>query len=163
MKNASNLIPDDLQNFLATNEDRRFTFERNEESEMEVDSFEFYAPNEVKLSRFTIDTYEYHLNHNETGNDPELRYDIQGVDLIRDCGGYEPEGILIYIPEFQEYGSWDCDHGLIAVYPNVGWSTIETRLVDYVNAQWYPQLAEQYLLRPWADDRCSKIKPYSSR
>ncbi len=163
MKNAIKPIPEDLRNFLGINAGRRIVFNRAMQPDMEVDSLEFYAPNDVKLCSFTLDTFDYHLNHNEPGDDPKLRYDIEGVDLVRDCDHYEPEGILIYFPAFQEYGCWDCDHLIITMYPKVSWREIELRLAEYINAQWYPDLVTQYLLRPWADERCSRLTPKSSR
>jgi hypothetical protein len=163
MKDATKLLPEDLRSFLSINKGRRIVFDRAIQPEMEVDSLEFYAPNKVKLCSFTIDTLDYYLNHSEPGDDPKLRYEVEGVDLVRDCDHYDPEGILVYFPAFQEYGCWDCDHLIITMYPRVGWSEIEPRLAEYINAQWYPDLAEQYLLRPWADERCSRFRPKPSR
>ncbi len=69
---------------------------------MEVDTFTFYAPGDLQITTFEIDTHEYHLNHKEPGDDPELRFDIDGVDLIRECNSYHPSGILVYFPVFDE-------------------------------------------------------------
>jgi hypothetical protein len=162
MKNATKLIPEDLRDFLSAHEGRWITFDRTLQPQMEVDSLEFYSPSEVKLQPFTIHTHEYYLNHDEQGDDPELRYDIEGIALIQGCNSYDPDGILVYFPAYQEYGSWDCDHGVITMFPGVDWPAIETHLAEYVNAQWYPGMVEAYLLRPWADKRCSGLKPKPS-
>jgi hypothetical protein len=161
MKIAAKLIPEDLRNFLSAHEDREITFDRAVNRSMEVDTLEFYGPSSVKLGSFTLYTHEYYLNHNEPGNDPRLQYNIEGIDLIQDCNSYDPQGILIYFPTLQEYGCED-GHGVIMMYPKIVWPAIEARLADYVNAQWYPDLVEHYLLRPWADKRCSKITPKPS-
>ncbi len=155
---AARLIPTELREFLSSRSGERILFDRNRQPDMEIDTVEFFAPSDLKVSEFRIATYEYYLNHGEVGDDPELEYRIEGVDLIGACNDYDPEGILVYFPTLCEFGSWDCDHLTIAMYPNVDWATIEANLSRYVNGQWYSRLADQYLLRPWADDRCSKIK-----
>jgi hypothetical protein len=159
---AETLIPNKLSEFLSAHAGQRIEFNRKTEPDMEVDNVEFFKPTDLKLSKFTIYTHEYHLNYGEPGEDPELEYEVEGIDLIRDCNDYDPEGILIYFPEFHEFGSWDCDHLIIIMFPNVEWPTIEANLSRYVNAQWYSHLVDQYLLRPWADRRCKNIKPKPS-
>ena len=159
MSSASQRIPEDLHRFLAANEGRQFAFDRKVHSHMEVDSFDFYAPKELTISILTVDTDEYHLNYEEPGDDPKLQFDIEGISLIRTCNSYDPEGILAYFPALKEYGTWDCDHYIINMFSQITWSEIESRLADYINAQWYPSLVNQYLLRPWADERCSQIVP----
>ncbi len=157
--NTADLIPIALRKFLAASGGKRIDFDPTMHPEMEVHSVEFYPPDCLPLTSFEIDTYEYHLNHGEPGEDPELRYEIEGVDLIQGCNDYEPDGILVYFPLLKEFGSWDCDHRIITIYPNVEWEAIEKSLPSFVNAQWYPHLTEQTLLRPWEDQRCSGLKP----
>jgi hypothetical protein len=160
MDNTINSLPDDLNNFLAINTDRKIVLDHT--TKREINSLSFYAPTEIKASVFTLDTYDYYLNYNEPGVDPNLQYDIEGIDLVRNCGNYEPKGILVYFHAFQEYGCWDSDHLIISMFRGVGWSEIELRLAEFVNAQWYPGLPEQYLLRPWTDERCTSFLPKSS-
>jgi len=159
---AEKLIHPELREFLSANAGQRITFDRKTQPDIEVDTVEFFEPADLKLSKFTIDTCEYYLNYGESGDDPELEYNIEGIDLIRDCNDYDPEGILIYFPEFHEFGFWDCDHLIIKMFQNIDWPIIESNLCRYINAQWYPQLVDHYLLRPWADERCKKIKPKPS-
>ena len=156
--NAIELTPTVLREFLVANGDKRIDFDSTKHPEMEVDSVEFFTPDNLPLSLFEIDTYEYHLNHDEPGEDPEQRYVIEGVDLIQECNDHEPDGILVYFPLLKEFGTWDCDHRIISLYPGAKWDDIEKSLPSFVNAQWYPHLAEQTLLRPWADQRCSGLK-----
>jgi hypothetical protein len=159
MSNALSLIPKDLLDFLRANEAKPFTFDRQVNRPIDVHSIEFFAVSDLKLTNFTVDTYEYHLNHDEPGEDPELRFEIAGVDLIRECNDYPPEGVLAYFPRFGEFGAFDCDHAIITMFPKVAWRQIEENLPRYVNAQWYPDFVDHYLLRPWADDRCADMKP----
>ncbi len=161
MNDIRNIIPDGLVQFLEKHSKERIECDPAIKGNVEVDWFTTFAPEELCITTFEIDTYEYHLNHDEPGEDPELRYGITGIDLINGCGEYNPEGILIYFPQFSEFGSWDCDHAIITMYPDASWETIRDNLFNYVNGQWYPDRVNQYLLRPWADDRCKDLKPLS--
>jgi hypothetical protein len=76
--NTTELIPTALRDFLAVNEGKRFEFDATKHPEMEVHSVEFFPLDSLPLTSFEIDTYEYHLNHGESGEDPELRYEIEG-------------------------------------------------------------------------------------
>ncbi|MDB6136131.1 MAG: hypothetical protein JWM59_4374 [Verrucomicrobiales bacterium] len=62
-------------------------------------------------------------------------------------------------PRFGEFGAWDCDHLILTMFPNAGRERIMERLPQYINAQWYPGTVEEYLLRPWSDERCRDIPP----
>jgi hypothetical protein len=157
-KERSGVVPRELVEFLAARSGEQILFDRKKQPEMEIDTVEFYAPEELKVSEFVIDTWEYYANHGEAGDDPGLRYKIEGVDLIKACNDYDAEGILVYFGGLGDFGSWDCDHLIVTMFGDVDWATIEANLGRYANAQWYSHLVEQYLLRPWADDRCAGIK-----
>src|SRR5688572_18777497 len=117
--NTIELIPTELREFLAANGGKRIDFDSSKHPEMEVYVVEFFTLDSLPLTSFEIDTYDYHLNHREPGEDPDLSYEIEGVDLIQGCNSYEPEGILVYFPLLAEFGSWDCDHRIISIFPNV--------------------------------------------
>jgi hypothetical protein len=153
------MIPEGLVQFLEKYSQKRIECNPSIKGKVEIEWFTTYPPKALKISSFKIDTYEYHLNHDEPGEDPELKYEITGIDLISSCDDYYPEGILIYFPQFSEFGSWDCDHGIITMYPDAQWEKIRANLFNYVNGQWYPERVNHYLLRPWADERCRDIEP----
>jgi len=159
MNNISSLIPDGLVQFLQKHSREKIECDEATKGNVEISWFSTFSPEELRITAFEIDTYEYHLNYGEPGQDPELRYGVTGIDLINGCEGYDPEGILIYFPQFSEFGSLDCDHAIIIMYPDASWETIRDNLFNYVNAQWYPDRVNHYLLRPWADDRCKGLKP----
>jgi len=159
MDDIINIIPKGLVEFLEKHSKKRMECDPAIKGKVEIDWFTTFSSEELCISTFKIDTSEYYLNYDEPGDDPELIYEITGIDLIKGCEGYDPEGILIYFPQFSEFGSWDCDHMIITMYPKASWETISANLFDYVNGQWYPDRVNHYLLRPWADDRCRDIKP----
>jgi hypothetical protein len=159
MKDIKNILPNSFVQFLEKHSNKRIECPPALKDKVEIDWFTTFSPEQLCMAAFEIDTYEYYVNHDEPGKDPELRYAITGIDLINGCENYTPEGILIYFPQFSEFGSWDCDHAIITMYPGVSWEKIQANIFDYVNGQWYPDKVDNYLLRPWADDRCKDLKP----
>jgi hypothetical protein len=159
MNDVRSLIPNGLIPFLEKHSKEKIECDPTIKGNVEIGWFTTFSPEELGITTFEIDTYEYHVNHDEPGEDPKLRYGITGIDLISGCEGYDPEGILIYFPQFSEFGSWDCDHAIITMYSDASWETIRDSLFDYVNGQWCPDRVNHCLLRPWADDRCKDLKP----
>jgi hypothetical protein len=69
--------------------------------------------------------------------DPHFReygcYMVPGVDLIAACEGYEPTGLLLWLPGEGRYGSWD-SHGCIWLLPEgVTWSDIAEAPARHIN------------------------------
>ena len=151
------MIPSDLREFLLLKANLLLQWDRL--YPVEVERVFFFRIEELSLHNFELSTYEYFSNHSEPGKDPESVYDISGVDLIKEIENYSPDGVLIWFPQFAEYGSWDCDHGLITMFPDVSWTEIMNDPGKYVNAQWYPERVNHYLLRPWTDKRCANLIP----
>jgi hypothetical protein len=159
MQLPSNLIPDDLRSFLSDPKNRTFQFAS--EDPLEVEEGTFYASDELELREFKLSTPQYYDNEGtEIGDDPELYYEIPGADLVSETPDYGGDGILIWFPKFHEYGSWDPDHGTILLFPGISWGSIQNNLARYLNAQWYRERVQSYLLRPWVDPRCADIEPH---
>jgi len=160
MPTAIESIPDDLRKYLAKNR-KNLTLTWPDTLQQEVTAVDLFGLDELRFQTFDIDTGEYYLNYHEVGEDLELRYRLKGVDLIKDVGAsYRPEGILIWFPQFKEYGTWDGDHEIITMLPGVTWKEISLNPGKYVNAQWYLDQVNHYHLRPWSDPRCKRMKPH---
>lgn len=149
-----NYLPTNLIDFLQSHSGEPVLFDRSLQPDLEIDTVEFYSPSELAVSNYTVDSYEYFLNYNEFDEDPGLRYEIPGVDLIKRCNDYSPEGLLVFFPAFSGFGSWDGDHRLIRTFVHFSLPIQEPSLAACVNAQWYPNYATSELLRPWDDSRC---------
>ena len=63
-------------------------------------------------------------------------YAIPAVNLVADAEGYEPEYILLWLPNEQAYGTWDTDHAELLVFPDVSWTDIAADPLPFVAAQW---------------------------
>ena len=151
------MIPDDLHEFLSL--EANLLLQWVEPYPVEVEGVVLFGIKELSVQNFKLSTSEYFSNYDEPGEDPESIYDITGIDLIKEIENYSPDGVLIWFPQFAEYGSWDCDHGLITIFPDISWTEIVKDPGKYVNAQWYPERVNHYLLRPWTDKRCADLIP----
>ena len=154
--NAKYLIPRDLYAYLARGP---LVMDTSADEFCQLKEVEFYSIDELRVRKFEVASYEYYLNYGEPGEDPQLKYEITGVDLLKKTAGYFPEGILIWFPQLNEFGAYDADHRAITMLPGVTWKDIESNPSPYVNCQWYPDdLKVGKLLRPWADQRCKDMR-----
>lgn len=136
-------IPDDLHQYLRDNPNARLQLGEGEIQELTLFSLE-----ELATKAFDVDTCDYYLN-GELEEDLELSYEFEGVDLVKNCDAYDPLGILIWFPALGAYGSWDCDHHTIMIYPGKSWSEIMQAPTWYFNGQWNPENVAHEHLKPW--------------
>ena len=125
-------IPEDLRKFLSDPINRHLRF-----NDGEVTDIILFAPEEIPKRVFDIDRSGHELSGQ--GGHVKLRSEHCGLDLVKKCNNYQPEGILAWFPELQMYGSWDCDHHTIMVYPGSTWTDISRDPGPFFNGQWYPQ------------------------
>jgi hypothetical protein len=99
-------------------------------------------------------------------------YLVEGVNLVSECAGYRPCGLLMWLPVESCYGIWDSDHWHISVFsPEHTWSRIVADPARYINSGWGALIQQQPPLRPlipWPNHRYSKQKgggpfPYTSQ
>ena len=43
-------------------------------------------------------------------------YLVAGVSLVATCDGYDPVGLLLWLPLDGRYGTWDGEHGTLRVF-----------------------------------------------
>jgi len=60
-------------------------------------------------------------------------YSVPAVNLVDDCEGYYPEGILMWLPEEGLFGHWNGDYLSISVFPGVIWSNIVVDPLRFIN------------------------------
>jgi hypothetical protein len=136
-------IPQELQDFLSRAENRKLRL-----TEGEVRDIELYAPEELKLRKFIVDGNELFLNGPLTF-DPNEEREYEGYSLVKKCNDYSPDGVLVWFPEFGSFGTADCGHGRILLYPGVSWSSICSEPTWYYNGQWYPEQVAHEEVNPW--------------
>jgi hypothetical protein len=132
LKPASDInLPDDLRAFLAAG--KRLEYDADD---CEAGAIDLVPLQELKLERFPV----------ETGPLPEQDPDypgvnsflVVGVNLVASCtGGYEPVGLLLWLPVERRYGIWDCSHCGIRVFgTDVTWERIAAAPVPHIDAGW---------------------------
>ncbi len=75
-------------------------------------------------------------------------YEIPAISLTDKCEHYNPEFILLYLPNERVYGTWDSDHWHLYVFPNTSWSDIADSPADFINQQWSPKEKIGHLFDP---------------
>lgn len=127
-------IPDDLREYLAAPENRSLATRG-----IGLGTVTLYAPDELPVRMFTI--YKRNAFTHE-------RY--RGVDLVKACKSYDPQGIMVWFSALKVYGSWDCDHHQIVTFPGATWTDIVKSPSRYFGAQWNPDDVPHRYLRPRA-------------
>lgn len=94
----------------------------------------------------------------EPEDESDCYYEIPAVNLVKDCNGYDPEFILLWLPNEKVFGAWDCDHWVLTIFPKCSWSDIANNPLPYLNAQWYPDSGVGTTFR-----NSGKYKPISGR
>lgn len=137
------MLPADLVEFLQTTSNR--TMEMKEGVVLKA---VLYGPTEIQKKIFDVDSFDLCLN-GPLDYDPEEIRQYEGYDLVKEAGDFEAEGVLVWFPEWNEYGSWDCDHHRIITYPGVTWPDIAAAPTWYINGQWYPDNVKHREINPW--------------
>lgn len=86
-------------------------------------------------------------------NDPNRRrrgrYVVPGVSLVAECEKQDPDGLLLWIPEEQSFGTWDPDHHDVWLFWDVSWAEIAQDPIPYLNGRWERDRVETEWLVPW--------------
>jgi hypothetical protein len=148
------MLPEDLHSYLSDPANLKLHL-----SEGEIRDVELYPAEAVPTAIFDVDTYEFYLS-GEFAEDPAQRFEFDGYDLVKSCGSYSAEGILVWFPKLQAYGSWDCDHHKIMTYPHTAWTDIIRDPTWYLNGQWYPENVLHEYVRPWRNTSNASVAPH---
>ncbi len=63
-------------------------------------------------------------------------YRVEAVNLTREAEHYPAEFILLWLPAMESFGTWDCDHYRLWVFPRASWSDIVGSPIQYITSQW---------------------------
>ena len=66
-------------------------------------------------------------------------YEIPAINLTDECKYYNPEFILLYLPNEKSFGTWDSDHWNLYIFPNTSWTDIMNNPKPFLNQQWEPK------------------------
>jgi uncharacterized protein (TIGR02996 family) len=93
---------------------------------------------ELRLERFPVETGSLDVYEQDPHYPDVKSYLVLGVNLVASCtGGYEPVGLLLWLPVERRYGIWDSSHCGIQVFgPEVTWQRIAATPVPHIEAGW---------------------------
>ncbi|MCB0996163.1 MAG: hypothetical protein KDB21_13785 [Acidimicrobiales bacterium] len=135
-------VPDEALAYLAAHR----TFDRDI-SMSEVGAIVLAEPSSLAVRDFWVDgggrdwpadPHRHHAGY----------YVVPGIDLVRAVDGYDPDGVLIWIPALRSFGTWDLDHWDLIVFEDTSWEAIADDPVPFLDALWDPRCPFDYL-QPW--------------
>jgi len=148
-------LPQDLIDFLQANKTLDY-----DSAECEAGLITLLPVNQLSLGEVYVDSRGSPLIKTDPHAGEEGYYSIPAVNLVAACEGYDPEGILIWLPEQELFGTWDCDHWDVRVFPGANWTDIMDDPVKYINAQWKPDEVENEYFIPWPKYPFNKGLPW---
>ncbi|MEM7475690.1 MAG: hypothetical protein AAF483_11925 [Planctomycetota bacterium] len=142
-------LPQDLVSFYESGRPRQFSDE-----DCEAGATELFDFSELEIQRFPMETGSLDNCDDDPNRAKANSYLVPAVDLICSCtGGYDPTGLLLWLPEEGRFGTWDSSHCIISVFSDcVTWDLIEQSPAEYINAQWtgmYADSPPSEPLLPW--------------
>ena len=152
--NISKMIPHDLADFLHAGKQLEYNAALCEAGKVVLKSLD-----ELFVSDVYVDSEESPLHDSDPSADVKGYYAVPAVSLVAECEGYDPEGILIWLPDYSLYGTWDSDHWDVLVFPNVTWSDVVDNPVAFLNAQWEHGVVCEYLA-PWEKCEFREGRPW---
>lgn len=144
-------LPDDAVGFFQAGRQLEYDANRVEAGEVKLKRL-----NELSLGEVWIGT--------DMDGDPHAEeegyYAIPAVSLTGECKSYDPDFILLWLPQEKLFGSWDCDHWVLKVFHGASWSDIVANAGAYINAQWDWQdtLGSQFV--PWSQYEFKSGRPF---
>ena len=129
-------IPEDLKAFLARGDQLFYDYSKAEPEKIELCSLNELSTGVIWLAPEDEYADGYH--------------EIPALNLVSNCETYEPDYILLWLPNEKLYGAWDCDHWQLTVFKDTTWTDIVKNPLPYINAQWYPGKGYGQLYRPYS-------------
>jgi hypothetical protein len=124
-------LPVDLADFLKSGLQLEY-----EADACEVGGIRLLGFDQLRLKRFPTD-----IDNSQLGNvgDPHQGeygcYLVPAVNLVAHCDEFDPDGLLLWLPNENCYGTWDSSHTLIEAFsPKISWSDIASNPIPYLNS-----------------------------
>ncbi|EKR53541.1 hypothetical protein LEP1GSC105_2703 [Leptospira interrogans str. UI 12758] len=72
----------------------------------------------------------------DPNEEKEGYYELLALDILLASTSYEPDGILVWLPDLNTYGSWDMNHYELTVFPGHTWNDIIASPKQFLESQW---------------------------
>jgi hypothetical protein len=144
-------LPDDTVEFFRAGRQFEYDYTRIEAGEVKLKRFD-----ELSLGEVWIGT--------DIPGDPHIGedgyYSIPAVSLTGECKNYDPDFILLWLPQERLFGTWDCDHWVLQVFRGANWPDMVANPAAYLNAQWDVNDALGSPFIPWPDYEFKRGRPF---
>jgi hypothetical protein len=155
LKLASLKLPNELQTYLRLRKNLKY-----KSSDCEPGRIVLKPLADLELSEVWVDSEESPLRNNDPHGGEEGYYVVPAVSLVHECEGYDPEFILLWLPDEGLFGTWDSDHWDLKVFPNTDWESIVSNPVPYINAQWDQDSKVSRYFIPWPRYEFKQGRPF---
>jgi hypothetical protein len=137
-------LPNDLFEFLITGQQLVYDTYLCEPGEVLLKS---YA--ELKTGVVWVDSQGSAIKYDDPNGTRQGYYEIPAISLTKESEHYDPEYLLMWLPQDRLYGSWDNDHWNLIVFPHTRWDDIAEDPVLYLNALWENRSHVGVYFQPW--------------
>jgi hypothetical protein len=120
-------LPDDAVKFLRAGRQLEYDHGRIEAGKVKLKRLDELSPGEVWIGTDV---------HGDPHAGENGYYAIPAVSLTGECQAYDPDFILLWLPQEKLFGTWDCDHWVLKVFRGASWADITANPAAYINAQW---------------------------
>ncbi|HET6324484.1 MAG TPA: hypothetical protein VFG04_07270 [Planctomycetaceae bacterium] len=147
-------LPNDLVEFLRSKKKLKYKPEDCECGQVELLPIE-----QLKTELFAVKTeYDEDPHAFDMSSPEDGCYLVRGVSLLASCEFYEPLGVMIWLPEEQQFGFFDEEHMRLETFSKeVTWSEISNNFPRFANAGWglgCPKIDDPeatVAIKPWDD------------
>lgn len=124
-------LPEELQSFLKNESQLQY-----DASSIEPGRVGLSKLSELELGVVWVNSDDSPLQQDDPNTGEEGYYEVPAVSLTNECEAYDPEFILLWLPNEKLFGSWDCDHWDLHVFPGATWDDIVADPAKYIDTQW---------------------------
>ena len=155
MTNKKPNLPQDLIDFLRNKKRLRYDYALCQAGKIKLKNI-----HDLSIEDVYVDSEESPLSKDDPNAGKKGYYAVPAISLVAECQGYDPDGILVWVPDISMFGSWDCDHWDLLVFPNITWTQIAANPLPFINAQWQPHIVSCEFFAPWNIYEFTKGKPW---
>ena len=124
-------LPNDYLKFMEANGTLKYAYE-----DTECGLVGLTPLNELKLGEVWINSDGSPIESDDPHSSEDGYYTVPAVSLTNECDSYDPEFILLWLPNEKLFGTWDCDHWDLFIFDKITWHDIAEDPAKYVDAQW---------------------------
>lgn len=124
-------LPAELVEFLSAGRELEYG-----SSSIEPGTVRLKSLDKLELGVVWVNSDESPLSQDDPHFGDKGYYEVPAVSLTGECEAYDPDFILLWLPNEQSFGTWDCDHWDLYVFPRKTWADIVADPATYLDAQW---------------------------